>query len=223
MSKKILVVAAHPDDEVLGCGGSLARHRSEGDQIYVVFMSDGVSSRDESDDVSIHARLDSAANSQKILGITEHFFLDFPDNSLDSVPFLEIVKSLEEIVFNLKPQVIYTHHYGDLNLDHELTCRAVLTVCRPIPNFFVKEIYGFEIMSSTEWAIPTKNSFEPIKFVDIEHFINIKIDALNAYRQEMRPVPHSRSLEHIVALSKHRGYSVGLNFAESFEIYRIKE
>lgn len=167
----VLVVAAHTDDEALGCGGTIARHVAEGDVVYAVFMADGVTSRDEVNESDIASRNDAAENARKILGIKENFYLGLPDNRLDSVPLIEIIKQLEPIIFKLKPNVIYTHHHGDLNVDHRITHEAVLTVCRPIPGSSVREIYAFEVMSSTEWATPSREPFIPNHYINITSFL----------------------------------------------------
>lgn len=140
---------------------------------------------------------------------------------MDSVPLLEIVQKLEPIIREVQPSVVYTHHHGDLNIDHRLTHAAVMTACRPVPGSSVREIYGFEVLSSTEWATQKSLSFLPDYFVDITHQLRIKLDALGVYAEEMRNPPHSRSMAHAEVLAHHRGYSVGVDAAEAFEVYRI--
>ena len=220
MKKKIIVVAAHPDDEVLGCGGTIVKHVAQGDIVHSVFMSDGVNSRLDSSKVKLNRRLKASKSVQSLLGISSTHYLNLPDNSMDSVPLLEIVQKLEPIINKIKPSVIYTHSYGDLNIDHQLTHAAVMTACRPIPDSTVREIYGFEVISSTEWSNPLKLTFKPTLFIDITKHLSKKLNALKAYKQEMRDVPHSRSIKHIEILAQHRGYSVGVDMAEAFEVYR---
>jgi N-acetylglucosamine malate deacetylase 1 len=214
--KTVLVVAAHTDDEALGCGGTIARHVAEGDTVYAVFMADGVTSRAEASPQDIENRNHAAEKAREILGITKNFYLGLPDNRLDSLPLIEVIQQLEPIIQQLQPAVVYTHHHGDLNVDHRITHQAVLTACRPTPNNSVKEIYTFEVMSSTEWATPTCEPFIPNYFVGINEQLNIKIKALQAYQTEMREEPHSRSFSHIQHLAKHRGNTVGLKNAEAF-------
>ena len=221
MKKKIIVVAAHPDDEVLGCGGTIVKHVAQGDIVHSVFMSDGVNSRLDSSKVKLNRRLKASKSVQSLLGISSTHYLNLPDNSMDSVPLLEIVQKLEPIINKIKPSVIYTHSYGDLNIDHQLTHAAVMTACRPIPDSTVREIYGFEVISSTEWSNPLKSTFKPTLFIDITKHLSKKLNALKAYKQEMRDVPHSRSIKHIEILAQHRGYSVGVDMAEAFEVYRV--
>lgn len=216
MSKTVLIVAAHTDDEVLGCGGTIARHVAEGDTVYAVFMADGVSSRTQADREDLANRNAAAEQAREILGIQENIYLGLPDNRLDSLPLIEVVQRLEPIIRKLQPDIIYTHHHGDLNVDHRITHQAVLTACRPMPGNSVQAIYAFEVMSSTEWASPFDEPFVPNHYVDISTQINTKMDALRAYQLEMRDAPHSRSLEHLVQLAHHRGHTVGLMAAEAF-------
>lgn len=154
------------------------------------------------------------------LGIRENFYLGLPDNRLDSLPLIEVIQNLEPIIRKLKPSIIYTHHHGDLNVDHRITHQAVLTACRPMPGSSVQEIYAFEIMSSTEWAAPNTEPFVPNHYVDISGYISTKLEALRAYQIEMRDAPHSRSLEHLAYLAHHRGHTVGVIAAEAFVTLR---
>jgi LmbE family N-acetylglucosaminyl deacetylase len=140
---------------------------------------------------------------------------------MDSVPLLDIVQDLEPLIQRIAPRLVYTHHHGDLNIDHQMTQRAVMTACRPQPGRSVKEIYGFEVLSSTEWALPQHAPFLPNFFIDISTHLPSKLQALAAYGEEMQLAPHSRSLEHIEFLARHRGHSMGLKAAEAFVVYRI--
>jgi LmbE family N-acetylglucosaminyl deacetylase len=223
MTKTVLVVAAHPDDEVLGCGGTLARHVAEGDIVHAVFMTDGVSSRGKGNDNAIKSRLEAADKAHKIIGISCSEYLTFPDNSLDTVPLLDIVRSIEEVIEKFAPQIVYTHNQADLNIDHCITHRAVMTSCRPLPGCSVREIYSFEVMSSSEWSPFSENVFTPKMYKDISPYIDLKMAALQAYRLEMRNAPHARSMEHLRALATHRGHSVGVEYAESFVVERLIE
>lgn len=216
----VLVVAAHTDDEALGCGGTIARHVAEGDVVYAVFMADGVTSRDEVNESDIASRNDAAENARKTLGIKENFYLGLPDNRLDSLPLIEVIKQLEPIILKIKPNVIYTHHHGDLNVDHRVTHEAVLTACRPVPGSSVREIYAFEVMSSTEWSTTNKEPFVPNHYVDITLYQQPKLEALLAYKHEIRDAPHSRSLENLKHLAHHRGHTAGLIAAEAFVTVR---
>jgi len=219
MSKQILVVVAHPDDEVLGCAGTIARHVSDGDKVYVVFMSDGVTSRTGVESNEVEVRKQAAKDASNILGMVQSpRFLGFPDNRMDTVALLDIVQTLEQVINEIEPEVVYTHHSGDLNIDHKITHQAVMTACRPQPGFCVREIYSFEVLSSTEWS--TNNPFIPNYFVDISDILELKISAIKAYNSELRLFPHARSIESIEALVKYRGASVGVHAAEAFRLER---
>ncbi|WP_443190916.1 PIG-L deacetylase family protein [Pseudomonas indica] len=220
MSKVVLVVAAHSDDEALGCGGTIARHVAEGDTVYAVFLADGVSSREGTGTVELNKRMEAAERARQILGITKNYYLGLPDNRLDTLPLIEVIQPLEKVISEVKPHTIYTHHYGDLNVDHRIAHQAVMTACRPIPGATVKEIYTFEVMSSTEWNNPA-DPFIPNCFVDVFEYMAQKMAALSAYELEMRAIPHSRSLDHLECLATHRGYSVGVKMAEAFALIRI--
>ena len=221
MTRTVLVVAAHTDDEALGCGGTIARHVAEGDAVHAVFMADGVTSRPNSEPNDQQRRIAAAKRAHEILGFQQVVYLDLPDNRMDSVPLLDVVQSLEVVIQKIVPTVIYTHHHGDLNIAHRTTHHAVLSACRPVPGSTVREICGFEVLSSTEWATPQQEPFVPNVYVDITAYLDIKLRALEAYKLEMRPAPHSRSIEHAEYLARHRGNSVGVEAAEAFVAVRI--
>lgn len=219
--KKILVVAAHADDEALGCGGTIAKHSTNGDEVFLILMADGVSSRNAESADDLQVRNIAAQQAAKILGIKKIINLGFPDNTMDSVPLLEIVKKLEVKIQEINPEIIYTHHYGDLNIDHRITNQAVLTACRPMPESSVKEIYTFEVMSSTEWSQSRIHPFLPNFYVDVTSTYALKAAALKSYKMEMREYPHSRSIKHLEDLARYRGGCVGLKFSEAFEVVRV--
>jgi LmbE family N-acetylglucosaminyl deacetylase len=219
LQDRVLAVLAHPDDEVLGAGGTLARHAIRGDEVHLVFIADGVSARG-GDQVSVDKRAAAARRAAAILGTREPHLLGFPDNAIDTVGLLKLVKSIEMIVSNLKPQTIYTHHSGDLNIDHVLCHRAVMTACRPLPGSTIRRIFAMEVASSTEWAPDASSTFVPSRFVDVSATREAKRRALEVYDSEMRPFPHPRSYEAVEALSRWRGASVGLQWAEAFAVLR---
>ncbi len=219
MSKIILVVAAHTDDEAMGCGGTIARHVAEGDQVHLLFMTDGVGSREVVAE-EVAERSSAAQQAAEILGVSSFTNLSFPDNCMDSIALLYIVKEVEVVISKIAPEIIYTHHIGDLNVDHQVTHKAVMTACRPQPGFSVKSIYAFEVISSTEWQTLSVAPFLPNVFIDITDYLAIKMRAAGAYHEEMREVPHTRNLQHIELLAKHRGYSVGIHAAEAFMLVR---
>ena len=217
---RIAVIAAHPDDEALGCGGAIARHAADGDEVHIVFLADGETARAGAEH-DIAGRNSAAASAAKVMGAQPPVCLGLPDNRLDALPLLEVVQVLERQLAAIKPEVIYTHHGGDLNINHRLTHQAVLTACRPMPDTTVTAIYGFETASSTEWASPeTAPGFRPTRVVDISAQLGLKIKALECYAAEMRPFPHARSMEAVAALAKWRGASVGLEAAEAFSVIR---
>lgn len=216
MTKTVLVVAAHSDDEALGCGGTIARHVAEGDSVYAVFIADGVSSRVVANDDELGIRNQAAESARQILGITRNYFLGLPDNRLDSLPLIDVIQPLERIISEVGPQIIYTHHHGDLNVDHRVTHQAVMTACRPTPGSSVKEIYTFQVLSSTEWNTPGISTFAANSIVDITNYLSVKEAALQAYAVEMRPYPHSRSIENVMALARYTGAINGLMAAEAF-------
>lgn len=219
--KTILVVAAHSDDEALGCGGTIARHVAEGDTVYAVFLADGVSSREGNGNCELNKREEAAERARQILGITKNYYLGLPDNRLDALPLIEVIQPLERVISEIKPQIIYTHHYGDLNVDHRIAHQVVMTACRPLPGSSVREIYTFQVMSSTEWSAPGLMPFLPNCTVDISPYLSIKEAALSAYDLEMRDYPHSRSLRHILALAQHNGAVSGFAAAEVFMLMRL--
>ena len=196
----VLVVAAHPDDEVLGCGGTIARHTSAGDQVQVLIIAEGATSRlqrrdrlQSSEELSTLAQAAQTAGST--LGAAGVELLDLPDNRLDSLDRLELIKLIEQRIDRHIPQVVYVHHAGDVNVDHRRLHEAVVTACRPTPGSPVKRLLSFEV-ASTEWQPPgSASAFQPNWFVDISNQWHLKRKALEAYASEMRPWPHARSVE----------------------------
>ena len=219
--KKILVVAAHPDDEVLGCGGTLNQNKNK--IIQILFLSDGVSSRGENLNNEIKSRKNSAIKFSKTISKLKPIFLNFPDNSFDRVKFLDIVQEIEKVIQKFKPDTILTHSSSDLNIDHQITNKASTTAARPInKNNFIKTILFFEILSSTECNFSdTSSNFKPRIFINIEKVFKKKIKAINFYKKELRQWPHPRSIEGIKTLAKFRGLSSNYKFAEAFELGRL--
>jgi len=225
----VLVVAAHPDDEVLGCGGTIARLAQEGCDVYIAILGEGVTSRyqrREEADLSLVKALHSRAQKvAELLGAEDLFMYNLPDNRFDTVPLLDVVKIIEELVERIRPQVIYTHHTGDLNIDHVVVHRAVLTATRPTVGQLVREVYAFEVASSTEWAFQQfQPVFRPNVFVDISATLETKVEAMRLYESEIRPFPHPRSSEALRVTAKRWGTFVGFGAAEAFELIRsVKE
>lgn len=219
----ILIIVAHPDDEVLGCGGTIAK-LSENNSIYTLILGEGLTSReilDEEKKGELKELKKQSAEANKILGVKKVFFKNFPDNKFDTIPLLDIIKSIERIIQKIKPDEIFTHHYGDLNIDHQITHKAVLTATRPIGDYTVKKILLFEVLSSTEWNYQNQNNiFTPNTYIDISEAIDKKLEAMKCYKSEIRAYPHPRSLEAIEILAKKRGLEVGLKSAEAFCLIR---
>ncbi|MGD2085687.1 MAG: PIG-L deacetylase family protein [Candidatus Aminicenantes bacterium] len=223
MSKKILIIAAHPDDEVLGCGGTAARLVKEGNEAYTLILGEGITSRDnhrqrEKREQEIGQLKKQVHEAKGVIGIKEVFTYDFPDNRFDSVPLLDIVKVIETIKSKIKPDMVFTHYEQDLNIDHRVTYQAVLTAMRPAAGEAVKEIYSFEILSSTEWNFPLR--FSPDVFFDISETIDMKLSAMKKYQSELREYPHPRSLKGIRLNAEHWGMKIGLKYAEVFKLVR---
>lgn len=221
----VLVVAAHPDDEILGCGGTMTRLAREGREVRIAILAEGMSSRyahredaDPRQLQQLHARAQQAADK---VGAKEVVLCKLPDNRMDTVPLLEVVKLVEELVARFRPEVIYTHHPGDLNVDHGVVHRAVLTATRPVPGQCVRDIYAFEVPSSTEWAFQRlEPAFRPSVFVDITETLETKIEALACYDTETRKFPHPRSAEVLRAIATRWGSVAGLPAVEAFELIR---
>jgi len=221
----ILVIAAHPDDEVLGCGGTIARLTLEGHDVYVAILGEGITSRydkrEQADQKVLEELQTRSRRVAKLLGIKELFLYEFPDNRFDTVPLLDIIKIIEDLMNRLRPGIIYTHHAGDLNIDHVITHRAVLTATRPVENCPVKELYTFEVPSSTEWAFSQfKPAFQPNVFMDIRTTLETKIQAMQIYESEARPFPHPRSSQALRVIAEKWGSSVNLHVAEAFQLIR---
>jgi LmbE family N-acetylglucosaminyl deacetylase len=225
LSRSVLVVAAHPDDEVLGCGATVARRAARGDTVHVVILGEGIASRyaraADADPADVRALQDDARAVGAMLGAKSVAFGGLPDNRFDTVALLDVVKRVEGWVRDLEPEVIYTHHRGDLNVDHRVTLQAVLTATRPVPGCPVKEVYAFEVASSTEWAFQQiAGAFSPTVFEDVAETIELKVRALERYRGEHRAFPHPRSGEALRASARRWGSVAGLPWAEAFELVR---
>lgn len=219
-----LVVAAHQDDEMLGCGGTLARLRIAGAKVTILLLGEGPTSRVTDETFLEPVRreaFDSSIAAAAVLDIRDVHCVGLPDNQFDTVPLLHIVQHIETIAARVQPDLVLTHFAGDLNLDHQLTCRAVVTAFRPLPGCKPVQILGFEVLSSTEYAPPGMGaSFHPTAYVDITAFLEAKHRALAAYASEMLPWPHPRSREAVEHLARLRGSQCGLEAAEAFVLYR---
>jgi len=225
VERPVLVIAAHPDDEVLGCGGTAARLVNEEREVHFAILGEGITSRHaqrDSADADQLARLHRQAHAAAAkVGVKNVHLHDLPDNRLDTIPLLDVVKIVEDLVERIQPRVIYTHHAGDLNVDHGVIHRAVLTATRPIAGQPVRDIYAFEVPSSTEWAFQRiEPAFRPNVFVDISGTIEAKIAAMECYESEARAFPHPRSPAALRAIATRWGSVVGCAAAEAFELVR---
>ena len=217
--KKILVIAPHPDDEVLGCGGTIAKHVKEGDEVYLCIVTKGYTP-DWSEEF-IKNRPKEIKKSNEILGIEKTYFLNFPTAKLDTIPQKELNDSISNIVKEIKPEIVYAPHEGDLSKEHRLIFEAALVATRPKPGSSVKKILCYETLSETEWGRNLiKKMFIPNVYIDISNTLKEKLKAMKAYKSELKEYPHPRSLEIIKALAKKRGSEAGLKFAEAFMLIR---
>ena len=224
LGMSVLVVAAPPDDEVLGAGGTIARHAAEGERVTIAILGEGITSRyadrAEADSGLLGDLQSDAKRAADRLGAAELLTFDLPDNRFDTVPQIEVVKIVEGLVEKTAPHTIYTHLAADLNVDHGVVHRAVLTATRPIGPEAVGEIYAFEVPSSSDWAFGQFGPFRPGHFVDVSTTLEAKIEAMELYASEARPFPHPRSPESLRALARKWGTAVGRDAVEAFEVVR---
>lgn len=222
-ARRVAAIVAHPDDEVLGCGGTLRRHVLAGDAVSIVILADGETSRETlgQTEAAIERRSTAAQQAAAILGVANIQMHSLPDNRLDGETLLDIVKIVERHIGEIRPDIVYTHHAGDLNVDHRRVHEAVVTACRPQLGHPVETLLFFEIASSTEWQPPLSASpFLPNWFVDISGTLATKLEALTAYGHEMRDWPHPRSYRGVEHLARWRGAVVGCDAAEAFMLGR---
>lgn len=225
-AKTVLVVAAHPDDEVLGCGGTIARHADAGDLVQILVVAEGATSRHEQHNLGrvenyLAELVKASQTAVSILGAAGVELLGLPDNRLDSLDRLDLIKLIEKRINEYQPEVVYVHHVGDVNVDHRRLHEAVITACRPTPGNQFRQLLSYEVPSSTEWQTPgSAPAFQPNFFVDISDQWPRKRNALESYASEMRPWPHARSLEAVEYLARLRGAQVGLEAAEAFCLLR---
>ena len=222
--RSVLVIAAHPDDEALGCAGTITRLANEGANVHLAFLADGVGARDELHDTeqgALNDRRDAAYRAGEIMGAASIHCDDLPDNRMDSVPLLDITQRVESLIERYQPDTVLTHHAGDLNIDHRRVHQAVMTACRPQPGHPVQTILCFEVPSSTEWQVSGGGeAFVPNWFEDITGTLPQKLKALEAYAMEMRDWPHTRSIKAVEHLARWRGATVGVEAAEAFMVAR---
>jgi N-acetylglucosamine malate deacetylase 1 len=216
MSRNIYAVFAHPDDEVLGCGASLARHATLGDKVYILILATGLTSRGTAGPDQVNALKSDARRAAETLGAEDIQFADFPDNRMDSVALLDVVQRTEDFLSSFEPDLVYTHFGADLNIDHRITANAVTTALRPQPNTPRPQILACEVNSSTEWTTQPSVAFQPNEFVVVSDFLETKVKALECYTGELRQNPHPRSAEGVRTLARWRGTQIGETAAEAF-------
>jgi LmbE family N-acetylglucosaminyl deacetylase len=214
--EKILVLCAHPDDETLGLGGTLALNSKKGNQILVLFFTDGESARGNLQKISI--RKNQAKQACSLLGIKQTKFLEYEDQKLEMIPLMELSKQIEKTIREWKPSIVFTHFWDDVNQDHRRIFDATRISLRPQPKSSVKHIICYETPSSTE--ISPKSSFNPNLFVKIDNVLNKKLNAFKKYKDEIHPFPHPRSIESLKSRANYWGSSIGLKNAEAFVSYR---
>lgn len=222
--KNVLVVAAHPDDELLGVGGTVRRLADEGKIVRAVIMAEGLTSRKaarlETDRRELLELQEDAKKAAKEVGYESIDFCGLPDNRLDTEGLLDIIKIVTKYIEKYDPDTIFTHHRGDLNIDHRRTCEAVLTSCRPVGKYNVQRIYAFETPSSSEWNYNYPDPFCPNVYYDVSNTLEAKIRGMACYRTESTVYPHPRSPEALRALAQYRGSNVGFQLAEAFMLLR---
>jgi len=223
---RVLVVAAHPDDEVLGMGGTIAKHVREGDDVRVLFMTDGVGSRFGIDDQLQHAavkeRLGMMASAMDSLRVEKYIQGNWPDNQLDTIARLKLISWVETVLKVFKPDIVYTHHWSDINIDHRITHDATVVACRPQPQCTVRKLLFFQVPSATDYQVGPRNEFRPDYFVELSlEDCGKRTKALEAYKKEMRDIPHARNLGRVIAQPLEYGHTVGVGAAEPFQVGRI--
>lgn len=216
---KVLVISPHPDDEVLGCGGAIARHADQGDEVHVLVATRGIPELFPPEQVERTRQEMQAAH--KILGVTRVHFLDFPAPELDSVPIRKLAEKIGETIQEMQPPVVYLPYRGDLHVDHQMVYHATLVATRPINNCPVQQLLCYETLSETEWGSPASGDhFVPNVFIDIAKYLSRKLEALMCYQSQLKEFPHPRSLQAIEALAHLRGSTVSLKAAEAFMLVR---
>lgn len=226
MGKRILVIVAHPDDEILGMGGTIAKYVAEGENVALLIVTDGSTSQYKGNpelNNILEIKERETQKAAKILGICKVYYGGQQDMQLDLTPHTVVNATIEKVINEFEPDVVYTHFEGDINKDHQCVYQSTLVACRPVPNQRIKELYSFSVPSSTEWNVQNqKTVFIPNVYVNIEgEYAEKKYEAMTAYMTELREYPHPRSIEALRILDKAVGLQVGLECAESFIIHRI--
>ncbi len=222
MIKNILIIAPHPDDEVLGCGGTIKKLSSAGNKLYVLVVTRGKKGL-YSEEKILNVRSE-ARSAHKILGITETRFLDFPAPDLDLVSIAEISGAISSVINEFQISSLYLPHRGDIHNDHKVVFNAGLVAARPVNGNPVRRIYSYETLSETEWAAPfSDDAFIPDFYINISDVLISKLEAIKCYKSQLRDFPNPRSLKSIEALANLRGSTVGFTHAEAFMTIRVIE
>jgi LmbE family N-acetylglucosaminyl deacetylase len=219
-TSRIAAIVAHPDDEVLLCGATLARHADSGGRVHILILATGLAARARPKPGALAALRRHAAAAARVIGASELEFGDFRDNAMDGGPLLDVVRRVERFLAKYPVDLVYTHHGGDLNVDHRIVHQAVTTAMRPLPGNGAHAILAGEVNSATEWAPPSLPPFVPSEFVPVADTLERKLEALRCYAGELRDWPHPRSLEGVRALARWRGTQAGVDAAEAFMTVR---
>jgi LmbE family N-acetylglucosaminyl deacetylase len=222
MKNKILVIAPHADDEIIGCGATMAKHIANADDVYVIIATNANKGAPELfDEKTINKVRSEALEAHGFLGVKKTFFLNFPAPALNAFPEYKISMEISKIINKIKPDILYLPHPGDLHQDHKAIYRASLVAVRPQGVYCVKEIYCYETLSETEWAPYQEKPFVPNVFNDVSAFFDQKLESMRFFKSQIKEFPHTRSLETFEALARYRGATVGVKRAESFMVERI--
>lgn len=222
---KVLVFAPHADDEVLGCGGVIAKYADAGAEVHVCIVTNafppvGDNKKAIENDWPINLYPEVMA-AKEVLGVKKYHFLLFPAVVLETVPRYELNGKIQALVNEIEPNIIFIPHFGDMQKDHMLTAEAVMVAVRPKSTHIVRLVYSYETLSETEWSIPhTRNSFMPNTFIDISEFLDRKLEAMSCYKSQLGEFPDPRSLKAVEALAKYRGSTCRVGAAEAFMLIR---
>ena len=220
MVKTVLAVGAHPDDEVLGLGGTLAKHADDGDNVHALIVTEGTTTQYDDNSI-IEQKKEAARACADRLGLEDIYFGDLTDMKLDMTPHVEVNAVIEETVEAVEPDVIYTHSPHEVNNDHIEVYKSTLVAARPESG--VERIYAYETPSSTEWIGGDRRRFSPNRYVNISGYVGTKVEAFSEYNTETREFPHPRSERSIRARATTRGVEAGVKAAEAFEVVRLYE
>ena len=216
---RVLVIAAHPDDETIGAGGTIARHVAHGDEVYWCIVTQGYSPPWSEETLAAAQR--QVYDVQRVLGIQEVFFCGFPTVKLNTVPYIDLCSALQRVVDQVRPEVVYTTPRDDINQDHRIVYEGTLVATRPLPGTSIRRLLCYEISPTARFGLPAGSSgFVPNVFVEVSQYMDKKLEAVSCYQTELREYPHPRSLEGLRLLAEERGLSVGLKAAECFQLIR---